>query len=118
MPRTYRIAIVEGDDLIFQLVERWLGEAGHATRRVGLAELQRGNGVDLIIADVASPRAAGPLVKSLRAAHDAPLLLLSGRFRRGQGSSDRLAQQLGVKAVLPKPFTRDELITAIDGAMA
>jgi DNA-binding response OmpR family regulator len=112
-PKRARIALLESDDLIRALVERWLGEAGYAIERVTIDELKRGNGIELIIANVPSPRGAALLIRSLQAAHAAPLLLLSARFQRGGGSSLQVAEQLGVAAVLPKPFTRDELLTAV-----
>jgi DNA-binding response OmpR family regulator len=114
----YRVAIVESDDLIRQLVERWLVDEGHSVKAVSIKTLQRHNGVDLIIANVPSPRAAAPLIQSLRAAHAAPLLLISARLRRSPGASTQLASQLGVAAVLAKPFARHELIAAVDRAMA
>jgi DNA-binding response OmpR family regulator len=117
-PRLAVVALVESDDLIRTLVERWLGEAGYAVKRVTIEDLRAGNGIDLIVADVASPRAATSLIRSLQAVHAAPLLLISARLRRGQGASAALAQQLGVSAVLPKPFTRDELLTGVVAAMA
>ena len=80
--------------------------------------MKRGNGIELIIANVPSPRGAALLIRSLQAAHAAPLLLLSARFQRGGGSSLQVAEQLGVAAVLPKPFTRDELLTAVARAAA
>ena len=41
----YRIAIVESDELIRQLIARWLGDAGHQV-------VNSGADVDLVIADV------------------------------------------------------------------
>lgn len=117
-PKALRIALVESDDLIRALVERWLGEAGHGVRRVTLDGLKRGNGFDLIIANVPSPRSATPFIRAMQAAHSAPVLLVSARFHRGRGVSAHLAEQLGVPAVLPKPFTRDELLNAVARAMA
>ncbi len=100
-----------------QLSERWLREAGHEVDALTIAQLQQGNGLDLIIVDVADPHAALPLIRQVLALHDAPVLLTSARFRRGQDASTQLAQQLGVKAVLPKPFARAELLRAIAVAM-
>ena len=117
-PRRGRIALVESDDLIRALVERWLGEEGFSMTRMTIEELKSGNGIDLIVADVPSPRGAAPLIRTLQAAHAAPLLLISARLRRGQGASATLARQLGVAAVLPKPFTRDELLGAVARALA
>ena len=113
-----RIALVESDDLIATLLERWLQEAGHRLERMTIDELRRGNGLDLIIANASSPRGAAPLIRAMQAAHAAPILLISARFRRDQAASTTLPRQLGVGAVLPKPFTRDELLDAVARAMA
>ncbi len=114
MPRPLRIAIAESDDLIRQLVELWLQDAGHTTHLLdaGTAPTQR---FDLVIANVSSPRSAAGVVRSLQAAHGAPLLLLSARF--GRAATDTLARQLGVAATLAKPFTQQELMAAIGRAL-
>ncbi|CAN5431094.1 hypothetical protein BH11PSE9_BH11PSE9_17080 [soil metagenome] len=117
MRARYRIAIVEPDDQIRQLSERWLRAAGHQVEVLTIEVLQQGDGFELIIADVADPHAALPFIRRVQAMHDAPVLLTSARFRRGQNASTQLAQQLGVKAVLPKPFARAELLRAIVAAM-
>jgi DNA-binding response OmpR family regulator len=117
LPERARIALVETDDLIRALVEQWLAEAGCTIKRMTIDELKRGNGIDLIIANVPSPRGAALLLRTLQTVHTAPLLLISARLRRGQGASAALARQLGVAAVLPKPFTRDELLSAVAKAL-
>jgi DNA-binding response OmpR family regulator len=53
------------------------------------------------------------MIRSLRVQHAAPILLLSARFTRGLGASVEAAQRLGVRKVLPKPFTREELLVAV-----
>ena len=111
MNRKGFIAIHEDDDLIRELLERWLGEAGYALRPSG-AEPPR-----LVIANVPSPNGAQPLIDSLRSVYPAPILVLSGRFRRGLAGSAEAARRLGVKRVLPKPFTRRELLSAVDEAL-
>jgi DNA-binding response OmpR family regulator len=112
-----RIALLESDDLIRAVIERWLEEAGYVLKQMSIEDLKRGNEVDLIIANAPSPRGAAPLVRALQTAHPAPVLLISARFRRDQGASVALPQQLGVRAVLPKPFTRDELLDAVARAV-
>ena len=105
------IVIQEEDDLIRELLERWLGEAGYSVDGKAY-ETPR-----LVIANVPSPRGAQPLIESLRAVYAAPILVLSGRFRRGLAGSAEAARRLGVKKVLPKPFTRKELLSAVDASL-
>ena len=113
MQQKGRILVVEPDDLILGLLERWLGEAGYSVvvetpQKPGDAEEPQ-----LVIIDVPTPRSAEKIIKSVRALHASPILLLSARLRRGTGSSHDVAHQLGVSKVLPKPFTREELLSAV-----
>jgi DNA-binding response OmpR family regulator len=112
-----RILVVEPNDLILGLLERWLGEAGYT---VAVETWQRlpqavgeGGEPHLVIIDVPTPRSAGKIIKCVREVHAGPILLLSARFIRGVGSSISVARELGVRKVLPKPFTRGELLSAV-----
>ena len=109
------ILVVEPDDLILGLLERWLGEAGYAIAVEGshAPEALRDADPQLVIIDVPTPRSAEGTIDSVNRAYAGPILLLSARFTRGTGSSASVARQLGVRSVLPKPFTRDELLTAV-----
>ncbi|MES2099719.1 MAG: hypothetical protein V4569_07870 [Pseudomonadota bacterium] len=118
MRSTYRIAVIESDLLMRELAQRWLSEAGHDVVLSSVNELGLTSGLDLIMVDVANPRSAAERVRSLRAVHPAPLLLVSGRLRRNHDPSPTLALQLGAAAVLPKPYTREELLTAVAAALA
>jgi DNA-binding response OmpR family regulator len=103
------VVVLEEDPLIRPLLERWLGEAGYVVApSVAVGEARPA----LVIADVRDPRSAEALVRSLRE-YAAPILLLSARFRRGLAGSAETARRLGVKKVLPKPFTRKELLAAV-----
>ncbi len=111
------IFVVEQNDLILRLLERWLGEEGYAVA-VGTSQslaqaVGEGRKPDLVIIDVPTPRSAEETIKSIREVHASPILLLSARFRRGTGSSTIVARQLGVRNILSKPFTRDELLSAV-----
>ena len=114
MKGTGPILIREDDAQIRELLERWLVEAGHTV--VGPVH-DRGSAPSLVIVDIPSPRGAQPLIDWLRAVYAAPVLVLSGRFRRGLAGSAEAARRLGVRRVLPKPFTRKELLSAVDEAL-
>jgi len=105
------IAVVERDDLMRQLLLRWLGEAGHRTQAIALAALP-GRPFDLVIADVAGPRDMDVLVRTIRSAHGGPLVLMSARFGRERGMPAPAGGE-GVAALLAKPFTREHLLVAV-----
>src|SRR5258707_5590681 len=107
-PKGY-VVVLEEDPLIRPLLERWLGEAGY---RVGAPVCPEDAKPALVIADVPDPQSAEALIGSLRE-YAAPILVLSARFRRGLAGSAEAARRLGVKKVLPKPFTRKELLAAV-----
>ena len=111
------IVIVEPDDLIRPLMVRWLAEAGH---RVFAASKDHDPSMDmasLVIADISDPATATSTIRLLQDAYSAPILALSARFRRGLGVSSEAARRLHVVKVLPKPFTREELLAAVNEAV-
>lgn len=113
MPSKGYIVIVEPDKLIRELLERWLNDAGY---QVVLSIKDHAAGMvtpRLVITDISDPRSAGNTIEALRVAYAAPILALSARFRRGLGTSSEPARRLHVENVLPKPFTRQELLRAV-----
>ena len=115
--RKGHILIVETDHLIRELLERWLREADYDVVVGGPDALVREGTPSLVIANISSPQAAEELIESLRTTYAAPILAISARFRRGLGTSVSAAQRLGVHRVLPKPFTREELLAATREAL-
>jgi len=107
------IVIVEPDDLMRELLERWLGGTGYQTFAVAQNHVLPVVKPRLVITDISEPRSAGNTIEALRAAYATPILALSARFRRGLGSSIEAAQRLHVEKVLPKPFTRQQLLRAV-----
>lgn len=101
-----------------ELAQRWLAEAGHEVVVLAPRQLAPGLRLDLVMIDVANPRGMAGRMQVLRASHPAPLLLVSGRIRRSEGASPALASQLGAAAVLAKPYTREQLLAALDAALA
>ena len=117
MPSHSFILVLEPDDLLRALLERWLRGAGYAVHAA--AGIGGGHGAlpDLIVADLPTPRRSAALLRALRTAYPAPLLLTSGRFGRGLGDSASAAAQLEVRGVLPKPYTEAELLAAVRRAL-
>jgi len=114
----YRIAVIEADELVRELLLRWLCDEGHDASDVADVSLLRGGtDFDVLIADVPSPREAAEPVRLLRSMHKGSIVLVSARLRGGIGRSRELARQLGVGAMLPKPFTRQELLAVVNEAM-
>jgi len=112
------ILIIETDELIRELLERWLSEAGYDVVAQPSSTSASIAAPRLVIANISRPRDAEALVKSLESAYKAPILLMSGRFRRGLAASKNAARELGVRKVLPKPFTREELLAAVRESLA
>jgi DNA-binding response OmpR family regulator len=109
------IVIVEPDDLIRELLQRWLGDAGYSIT-MGGAGITR-PAPKLVIADISIPSTAADTIAALHTTYGAPILVLSARFRRGLGGSVETAYRLQVGRVLPKPFTRGELLAAVSEAI-
>ena len=117
MQQKGRILVVEPNDLILGLLERWLVEAGYTvvveTSQSLRQAVAKGGEPHLVIIDVPAPRSAEKIIKSVKEVLASPILLLSASFRQGMGSSISVSRQLGVRNVLPKPFTCGELLSAV-----
>jgi len=107
------IVIVEPDDLIRELLERWLDGAGYQTVSAAKDHVLPMVKPRLVIKDISDPGGTGNTIEALQAAYAVPILALSARFRRGLGGSSEPALRLHVAKVLPKPFTRQQLLRAV-----
>ena len=68
-----RVLVIETDDLIHQLIDRWLTEAGYI---VATSDAPA-SGIALVIADVPNPAQAEAVLRELKARYDAPILAIS-----------------------------------------
>jgi len=111
------VVVVEADDLVRNLLARWLEDAGYA-----VTSLPDGAAMHplpmpcLLIVDLPRPRRDHDLLRRARAAYPCPVVVLSARFRHGLQGSAAVAARLGVDRVLPKPFSREELLAAVASA--
>jgi DNA-binding response OmpR family regulator len=114
------IAIHEPDDLMQSLLAEWLREAGYNVHSLPATPFEGYRPVDLVILSLQSPKRDGSgLIRAVRALHpDTPLIALSAQFHSGLPSTGSTARTLGVARVLPKPTSRDELLTAVESVVA
>ena len=115
--RNGHVLLVEPDDLIRELLDRWLRDAGYTVVISDCGTPARTEAPGLIIADIAAPPCGEALIRSLQSMYAAPVLVVSARFRRGLGASTDVAHRLGAKQVLPIPCTREELLGAVREAI-
>jgi CheY-like chemotaxis protein len=113
VPSKVCIIIVEPDELIQELLERWLGGAGYQAVSVAKNHVLPRVKPRLVITDISEPGSAGNTIEALQAEYAAPILALSARFRRGLDGCSEPARRLHVARVLPKPFTRQQLLRAV-----
>lgn len=122
LPDMPRILVVDDDAAILKLVSVILSRAGHEVRTsnhpVEALELLKVFTPDLVISDVVMPYMTGlEFLEKLREheQHSAiPFMLLSSHAERGDV---RRGMNLGADDYLPKPFTPQDLTTAIDARL-
>lgn len=113
---SHRILVAEDDTGIRELNAEVLARAGFAVKAVkdGLAawEALHATNYHLLITDHDMPRLSGlGLVKRLRSARMAlPVILASGTWPM---PGPQWAQELQLAAILPKPFSPDQLLGTV-----
>jgi CheY-like chemotaxis protein len=114
-----RILVIEDNHVLCGMVLRMLVAAGHEVQaavdgKVGLA-CYRQQRSDLVITDILMPETEGlETIRALRR-HDpgVKIIAMSGADRGRAGGYLELAQKFGARRILSKPFTQDELLTAV-----
>lgn len=118
-----RIIYAEDDELVGELVQATLIDAGHAVGVVhngrDAIEVVQQRRPDLVILDISMPEMTGSQVLDMirrdPALYDIPVLMLTGR--RSQVDED-IALKAGATEYLRKPFDPDQLAVTVDAMLA
>ncbi len=117
-----RILVIDDEELVRRLAGQILTEAGYDVvavggARDGIARFQAGPGsFDLVLLDMSMPEMDGVQVAAALAEVDPHVrIVLSSGFL--DGSATEAAQQVAIKAVLPKPYTCAQLRWAVADAL-
>jgi CheY-like chemotaxis protein len=111
---------IDIDPLFQRVLCAWLGSRGlHLVFAPLDDSLRHPEAATLIVCELADPKRHGAITLGrLARAHPGALrLAISSSFVAG-GCSEALARQLGAHAALAKPFTRYDLLAALDAAAA
>ena len=102
-----------------ELLTEWLVAEGHDVHVTTPASADPVPTADLVIVDLYMPRHAGATrLRNVKQAYPGvPVIAISAQFRPGLAGSCTAAELLGVHQVMAKPFTRHELLAAIDSAI-
>lgn len=113
------ILLIDDDELLRNVLAKALGHAGHLVIQAadGLqgVELAHATPVDLVITDLIMPVQEGveTIVKLRRERPGLPIIAISGGLTNSSTYLE-IAAKIGATQVLPKPFTPQELLAAIE----
>lgn len=118
-----RIIYAEDDELVGELVQATLLDAGHAVGVVNngrqALEIVQQRRPDLLILDISMPEMSGShvldAVRRDPVLYDLPVLMLTGR--RSQTDED-IALKAGATDYLRKPFDPDRLVVTVNALLA
>ena len=117
--RRKRILVVDDDVGIREMIQDALLDAGYDVELAASSDeamkLYRRKGFDLAIVDIIMPDRDGleTLMEMRRNSGNAKVLAISGGGHIGSGPVLAMADKLGAKATLPKPFTPEELVARV-----
>jgi DNA-binding response OmpR family regulator len=118
------ILVIDDEDLVRLTVRQALEQAGHTVieakdGRVGIAQHKKHN-ADLVLTDILMPEQEGIETITLLRREQAtlPIIAMSGGGRSSNRNFLDVASKLGASRVINKPFDVDELVAAVDAALA
>jgi len=113
------ILVIDDDRVSRLLLRRYLESAGYAVLEAcdghaGL-ELFAAGGVDLVVVDIFMPRKDGlETIRELAATPACcPIVAISDGGRMGRPDFLEFARGFGADAALPKPLSRDEVLSTV-----
>jgi len=117
------ILLIDDDPAILRVQEALLSREGHQVATAGngkeaLPHL-RGTAFDLVITDLIMPEREGmETIQLLRREYPKTKIIASSGGGRADATDYlNMARLMGANAILPKPFTREELLAAIAQAL-
>jgi CheY-like chemotaxis protein len=120
MARGKDILVLDEDPFMHELVSLWLTDAGYAVcdcEALRALRTEEHRSFAVVIADLNSPKVgAAQALRQLQARFPtAYIIAISGYFQPGPGTGTEMARQLGVDRVLAKPFSCEQLVSAVGG---
>ena len=118
-----RILLVDDDEQFRNMLSETLKGAGYQVleARDGAEGLKfyREHGTDLIITDLIMPEKEGlETIQELRRANpEVKIIAMSGGGRSGPTDYLKIAKTFGARQVLAKPFSREEILTAVEDVL-
>jgi DNA-binding NtrC family response regulator len=114
-----RILVIEDDDSFRNVLVQMLSKAGYEVRQAGegnqAMEVCKLFEPELVLTDIIMPDKEGleTIQELLDLCPHLKIIAMSGGGKFGPNSYLPLAQKLGAKATLQKPFMREELLNTI-----
>lgn len=115
-----KILVIEDDDSFRNVLVQMLAKVGYEVRQAGdgnqALEVCAQFEPDLVLTDIIMPDKEGleTIQELLEICPGMKIIAMSGGGKFGPDSYLPLAQKLGAKATLQKPFMREELINTIN----
>lgn len=118
-PSMLTIVVIEEDIAMRTLFCEWLDAAGYRVRGRSERTARVEEGVDLVIVDLPNlPTQGADAVRQVGGAYrGAAVIGISTQLSRTLAADSPQARAFGVRALVTKPCTRGELLTAVAGAI-
>jgi len=116
---TARVLVVDDEESIRRLVSKWTDISGYEVKAASSAEaallMMHAWTADIVVCDIRMPRYSGVwLIEHLRTLYPTTAIIISTGY--GEVDPSRLARAK-ITGYLAKPYDRETLMAALDGAM-